>query len=645
MAIVSIQNVGLALGGSLLFDGITLSIERGEKVALVGRNGSGKSTLLRLIEGSVRPDSGTVVIQKGARKTFLLQEVPYEVEGTVFDVVASGLQGYQDQVTPMMPSAEGVSHDAVNYDAVSGGLSRENTTAIFGEAGRTHDLPDPQRTLEFRPQVDKIISQLGLDAGLVFNSLSAGIKRQALLGKALAGVPDILLLDEPTNHMDIEAIKRLEEFLLRFTGTLVVVTHDRMFLQRVATRIVEIDRGSLFDQSADYETFRARKQAALKAEVTNNALFDKKLEKEERWIRQGIKARRTRDEGRVRELEKMREMRAQRRERPGLVKMAAHEAERSGQLVAKAEHISFSYGDIPVISKFSTTILKGDRVGILGRNGSGKTTLLRILLGDLRPVSGNVRIGTGLHICYFDQLREQLDQTKSVRENVSEGRDILTINGKDRHVISYLKDFLFSPDRAMESVSVLSGGERNRLLLARLFARPSNLLVLDEPTNDLDGETLELFEDLLMKYSGTILLVSHDRAFINNVVTSTIAFEGNGIVKEYIGGYDDWLRQRPEEARPNRAGAVKKENAPPPASKVRPKLGYRQETELNSLPQTIKLLETEQEELFQAMCDPGFYKKEKSEMVTMKERLESVRQTLAKAYERWAELEALKTAV
>ena len=605
MAIVSLQNVRLALGGPLLFDGITLSIERGEKVALVGRNGSGKTTLLRLIEGSLRPDSGTVAIQRGACKALLSQEVPGEVQGTVLDVVASGLQ-------------------------------------------QRHDPPTSDHTQtpwEMRAQVDKTISQLGLDAGMVFNSLSAGLKRQTLLGKALAGQPDILLLDEPTNHMDIEAIGRLEELLSRFTGALVVVTHDRMFLQRVATRIVEIDRGSLFDQSCDYETFRARKQAALETEETNNALFDKKLEKEERWVRQGIKARRTRNEGRVRELETMREMRAQRRERPGLAKMSVPEAERSGQLVAEAKAISFSYGDVPVISKFSTTILKGDRVGILGRNGCGKTTLLRILLGDLRPASGSVRIGTGLQICYFDQLREQLDQTKTVRQNVSEDGDVLTINGKNRHVISYLKYFLFSSDRANESVSVLSGGERNRLLLARLFARPSNLLVLDEPTNDLDGETLELFEDLLLKYSGTILLVSHDRAFINNVVTSTIAFEGNGIVKEYIGGYDDWLRQRPEDARPNRAAPVKKEEAPPPAPKLRPRFGYRQEAELNALPDAIKLLETEQEELLQAMCDPGFYKKDKSEMAAVKERLESVRQALANAYERWAELEALKAGV
>lgn len=533
MAFISIQNVELAFNGPRLFDGINLSIDRGEKVAIVGRNGSGKSTLLRLIEGSVQPDSGAVIIQKGTRRAFLSQEVPNEVPGTVFDVVAGGLKEHHALVT--------------QYHTVGSRLSKENTPGLLEELNRIHNSLEAGGGWEDQQQVDKVISQLGLNADLAFNSLSAGLKRQALLGKTIVGGPDILLLDEPTNHMDIDSIKRLEEFLLRFAGTLVFVTHDRVFLQRIATRIVEIDRGRLFDQSCDYETFLIRRQAAREAEETERALFYKKLEKEERWVRQGIKARRTRSEGRVRELEKMREIRRSRRERPGMVKMKVHEAERSGNIVVKAEKISFSYGDIPVISNFSTTVIKGDRVGILGRNGSGKTTLLRILLGDLRPLSGNIRIGTGLQLSYFDQLREQLDENKTVRENVGEGKDIVIINGKDRHVIGYLQDFLFSPERAQAPVSTLSGGERNRLLLARLFTHPSNLLVLDEPTNDLDAETLELLEELLMNYKGTILLVSHDRALINNIVTSAIVFEGNGIAKEYVGGYDDWLRQRPEE--------------------------------------------------------------------------------------------------
>jgi len=560
MAFISIQNVELAFDGPRLFDGINLSIDRGEKVAVVGRNGSGKSTLLRLIEGSVQPDSGVVIVEKGTRRVFLSQEVPGELPG------------------------------------------------------------NPE-----------------------FNSLSSGLKRQALLGKALVTGPDILLLDEPTNHMDIESIRRLEEFLLRFAGALVFVTHDRVFLQKIATRIVEIDRGRLFDQTCDYETFLIRRQAAREIEETEQALFDKKLEKEERWVRQGVKARRTRNEGRVRELEKMREIRISRRERPGLVKMEVHEAERSGNIVVKADKISFSYGGAPVILNFSTAIMKGDRVGILGRNGSGKTTLLRILLGELRPQSGNIRIGTALQLSYFDQLREQLDENKTVRENVGEGKDIVTINGKDRHVIGYLQDFLFSPQRAQAVVSTLSGGERNRLLLARLFTRPSNLLVLDEPTNDLDAETLELLEELLMNYKGTILLVSHDRALINNVVTSTIVFEGNGVVKEYIGGYDDWMRQRPEEPVQSKAVVVKKKAPPAPAPKAKPKAGFRQQKELDSLPQTIQSLEAEQKLLTEAMCDPGIYKKGKSEVVAAKERLESVKKALAEAYDRWEDLEKLKT--
>jgi len=599
MALISIQNVKLAFGGPVLFDGINLSIERGEKVVLLGRNGSGKSTLLKLIERSLKPDSGTVLVHKGVRAALLPQEVPDEIPGTVFDVVA-------------------------------GGLNRiHNTLEKDGEWG-------------IEQQVDRTISQLGLDADLLFNSLSAGLKRQALLGKTMTGEPDILLLDEPTNHMDIDSIKRLEELLIRFTGTLVFVTHDRMLLQNIADRIVEIDRGKLFDQACDYETFLQRRQAALDAEDTGNALFDKKLEKEEQWVRQGVKARRTRNEGRVQQLVQMREMRRSRRDRTGSVKIEVQEAERSGKLVVKAHDISFGYGDIPVVSHFSTTILKGDRVGILGPNGCGKTTLLRILLDELSPRSGDIKMGVGLQVSYFDQLRQQLDQTKSVRENVGGGKDFITINGQDRHVIGYLKDFLFSSDRAIEPVSHLSGGERNRLLLARLFARPSNLLVLDEPTNDLDIETLELLEEHLMNYTGTIILVSHDRTFINNIVTSTFVFEGRGVVKEYIGGYDDWLRQRPLEHPRERKGEPKVRTPSAPTPKLKRKFGYNQQKELDSLPRTIELFETEQEELYRAMADPNHYKKDKSEIVSKTKRLESLKEKLRIAYERWEELEELK---
>ena len=514
MAFINMQSVGLTFGSTRLFEGLNLNIEQGEKVALVGRNGSGKSTLLKLIAGKFRPDSGTVAIQKGIRSAYLDQIVPGEIPGTVLEVVK-------------------------------------------GELNRVKDALEIEGGWELHQQAEKVISRLGLDANGVFNTFSAGLKRKVLLAKSLVGEPDILLLDEPTNHMDIDSIKQLEEILLRFTGALILVTHDRMFLQRIATRIVEIDRGRLFDQSCDYETFLERRAAFRENEETRNALFDKKLKKEEQWVRGGIKARRTRNEGRVRELLKMREIRRERSARPGTVKIEAHEAARSGKLVVKADNVRFSYGNMPIISDLSTVIMKGDRVGILGPNGSGKTTLLRLLLGEFQPGSGNIHLGTNLQISYFDQLREQLDEKKTVQENVVEdNQDTVTINGKNRHIIGYLQDFLFSPEQVRSYVSLLSGGERNRLLWARLFTRPSNILVLDEPTNDLDIETLEILEDYLMKYKGTVLLVSHDRAFINNVVTSTLVFEGAGMVKEYIGGYDDWLRQRLVEAKPIKAPKI-----------------------------------------------------------------------------------------
>jgi len=599
MAFINMQSASLAFGDTRLFEEISLSIEQGEKVALVGRNGAGKSTLLKLIAGYFRPDSGVVAIQRGIRSAYLDQMVPGEIPGTVLEVVK-------------------------------------------GELGQIQEALEEEKGRSFHQQAEKVISQLGLDANRIFNTLSAGLKRQVLLAKALVGEPDILLLDEPTNHMDIDSIKQLEEMLLRFTGALVLVTHDRMLLKRIATRIVEIDRGRLFDQSCDYETFLERRAAAREVEESQNALFDKKLEKEEHWIRGGIKARRTRNEGRVRELQKMRENRRARRERPGIVKIEAREAERSGMLVVKATNVNFNYGNTPIITDLSTTIMKGDRVGILGPNGSGKTTLLRILLGELQPISGNIRLGTNLQISYFDQLREQLDENKTVLENVSKDNDFVTINGKKRHIIGYLQDFLFSPDQAYSYVSLLSGGERNRLLLARLFTRPSNLLVLDEPTNDLDMETLELLEDYLVKYTGTILLVSHDRAFINNVVTGTLVFEGDGVAKEYIGDYDDWMRQRPMESKPPKAVARKEYIMQAQSPRPKAKFGFRQQKELNSLPLTIQALETEQEELYQAMGDPDLYKKDKSKISRKKERLEVVKRLLAESYTRWEELEQLK---
>jgi ATP-binding cassette subfamily F protein uup len=625
MAFINMQEISLAFFGIPLFDGINLTIERGEKVGLVGRNGSGKSTLLQMIEGSVKPDSGAVSVQKGIHSAYLAQEVPHELPGTVFDVVASGSREYLDLIA--------------RNPSPSAGLLPEGTPPVHEELDRIHQNLDMEGVWYKREQVSKSLSQLGVDAGSAFSSLSAGQKRQVLLTRALVGEPDILLLDEPTNHMDIDSIKELEQLMVRFTGALIFVTHDRMFLQRIATRIVEIDRARLFDQTCDYETFLVRRSADHDAEETKNALFDRKLQQEEHWVRGGIKARRTRNEGRVRELEKMRELRRSRRDRPGKVKMEAQEAERSGTLVAKADDIGFNYGDTQVISKFSTTILKGDRIGILGPNGSGKTTLLRLLLGMLSPVVGTIRLGANLQISYSDQLLEQLDENKTAIENVGDGDDTVTVNGKIRHIIGYLQDFLFSPDQARSLVSVLSGGERKRLMLARLFTRPSNLLVLDEPTNDLDIETLDLLEGLLINYTGTILLVSHDRTFINNIVTSTVVFEGGSVVKEYVGDYDDWLRQRPQEEKPSRVSASNQSAPLAQAPRARLKLGFNQQKELDALPQTIECLEGEQQELFQAMGDPELYKKDRADIVATNDRLEELKRLLAEAYARWEELE------
>jgi ATP-binding cassette subfamily F protein uup len=593
MAFLNLQSVSLAFNGVSIFDDIRLTVEAGEKVALVGRNGSGKSTLLKLIAGMVRPDAGVVAIQKGIRVAYLDQEVPGEMPGTVLE-------------------------------------------AVRGELKAAHH--ESEATLNQR--AEKAISQLGLDGNWINNDLSAGTKRKVLLARALAAEPDILLLDEPTNHLDIDSIKRLEELISKFKGALVFVTHDRMFLQNIATRIVEIDRGRLYDQVCDYRTFLERREADRVIEQTQNALFDKKLVKEEAWRRKGVQARGTRNEGRVRELEKLRITRSERREAPGTVRLEAQDAERSGKLVAEADDVSFNYEGKPIISHLSTVILKGDRVGILGPNGSGKTTLLRLLLGQLRPDSGTIKLGTNLKISYFDQLRGQLDENKTVQENVVENkRDTVTVNGQDRHIIGYLQDFLFSPDQVRSYVSTLSGGERNRLLLAKQFTRPSNLLVMDEPTNDLDIETIEVLEDYLMSYTGTVLLVSHDRAFLNNVVTSTLVFEGAGRVNRYVGGYDDWLAQRPPEAKPAKAS---KPPPPAPVVKTKVKFGIRHQKELDALTLSIHSMEMEQGNLYQEMGEPDLYKNDKAAILGKQERLEKVIAALNVAYTRWEALEQLK---
>ncbi|MCF6156705.1 MAG: ATP-binding cassette domain-containing protein [Candidatus Brocadia sp.] len=602
MALLSLQDVTMGFGRPLLIEHANLQIERGERVCLLGRNGTGKSTLLKLINGDLTPDSGEIVRQKGLHTAYLSQEIPGELQGTVFNIVSGGFE---------MPDRS------------------KSTRNIAPESKKQH-------------QVKKVLSQMQLDADAEFNTLSSGLKRRVLLARGLVCDPDILLLDEPTNHLDVDSISWLEEFLLRYGGTLLFVTHDRTFLKKLATRIIELDRGRLSSWACDYETFLVRKQAVLDADESQQAVFDKKLAQEEIWIRQGIKARRTRNEGRVRALEDMRNVRRERRQVMGTVRMQTQEAERSGALVIKAEDVTYGYDTKPVISSFSAAIMRGDKIGIIGPNGSGKTTLLRLLLGELAPRQGNVRHGTRLNITYFDQLRAQLKEDKSVFDNVGDGNDIIIFNGKPRHVIGYLQDFLFSPDRVCIPVNALSGGERNRLLLARLFARPSNVLVMDEPTNDLDLETLELLEEWLLDYKGTLLLVSHDRTFLNNVVTSTFVFEGEGKVCEYIGGYDDWQRQN-EGKKKDVPEKIPAKTEPVRRQCERPrKRTFKEQRELDALPQRIEALEAEQQQLYQTMSDPMFFQKGKDEIANVKARALSLERELAEAYQRWETLEKLQ---
>jgi ABC transport system ATP-binding/permease protein len=594
MALLSLRGVSLSFGGPRLLDQVDLQIEPGERVCLVGRNGEGKSTLLRLFCGEIEPDEGAVIRQQGLRIARLPQDVPQGHGGTVADEVATGLD-----------------HDDYHHGA------------------------DDHR-------VQTAISRVGLDPDAIFAELSSGMKRRVLLAQAIVDSPDILLLDEPTNHLDLESICWLETFLLRYGGTIVFVTHDRVFLEKLATRIVELDRGRLADWACDYPTFLKRRDELLAAEARNWELFDKKLAQEETWIRKGIEARRTRNEGRVRALQAMRRAHLERRTRQGTVRMQAQEGERSGTLVIEAEDVHFAYADRPVITDLSTTILRGDKVGIIGPNGSGKTTLLRLLLGELAPQEGTIRQGTNLEVSYFEQLKGSLDEEKTVQKNVSD-YDTISIGGRDRHVLGYLQDFLFPPERSRSLVKYLSGGERSRLLLAKLFTRPSNVLVLDEPTNDLDIETLELLESLLVDYQGTVLLVSHDRAFLNDVVTSTLVIEPGGEVKEFEGGYDDYLRQRPAEPVVTKPApeTPKKKSAETSRPLVR-RLTFKERRELEALPGRIEELEAQIETTHQAMADPSFYKKERDEISRARSKLEEIEQELAAAYDRWHALEALE---
>ena len=633
MPLLRFTKASLAFGHHPLLDNASLEIRRGERVCLVGRNGEGKSSLIRVVSGEATLDDGEFWVRPGTRIGHLAQEVALDSDETVFDVVAGGLADLGKLLS--------------EYHIAAREVARAHT------AESSQRLADLQHALEaadgwrLEQRVETVLSRLDLNGDAQLRSLSGGWRRRALLARALVSEPDVLLLDEPTNHLDLDAITWLEEFLANYTGAVLFVSHDRAFVRRLATRIVELDRGTLASWPGTYDDYVRRKSDQLAAEAQQNALFDKKLSQEEAWIRQGIKARRTRNEGRVRALEALREQRRARRERPGQVALGLEQGGESGRLVADVEHVGKSFGDKVIIRDFSTRIMRGDRIGIIGPNGAGKSTLIRLLLGELEPDSGRVSQGTKLQVAYFDQQRAQLDPAATVMQSVGGGRDTVTINGRSRHVAGYLQDFLFPPQRLQSPVSTLSGGERNRLLLARLFSQPANLLVLDEPTNDLDVETLELLEELLVDYQGTLLLVSHDRAFLDNVVTSTLVFEGDGRIGEYAGGYSDWLRQRRaagarpgESARREDLLQSSSPSQPEARSEKSRKLSYKEQQEMKTIPGKIETLEAEQSLLHAAVSAPGFYQQPADKIAATMSRLDSVTQQIQSAYQRWEALES-----
>jgi ATP-binding cassette subfamily F protein uup len=600
MSLFSLLDVNLCFGGPPVLDKVNLQVDPGERVCLLGRNGAGKSTLMGVIAGDIKPDTGEIFRQPGSLFARLTQEVPASLGGNVAEIVASGLR-------------------------VQAGHEEDWERDVL-----VHDL----------------IGHLQLDPGTEFAELSGGLKRRVLLGRALAAKPDLLLLDEPTNHLDIDSILWLEEFLLDGKISLLFVTHDRAFLRRLATRIVELDRGRLAGWACDYDTYLVRKEEVLAAEEKQQAAFDKKLAQEEVWIRKGVRAQRSRAQGRIHTLMKMRAERAARRARTGNVNMRLAEAERSGVKVIDVENMSFAYpGGRQLVRDFTTLLTRGDKIGIIGPNGSGKSTLIKLLLGQLAPTGGTITHGTRLEFIYFDQMRALIDDAKTVADNIAGGNETVTVGGRTRHVISYLQDFLFTPDRARTPARVLSGGERNRLLLARLFTKPANVLVMDEPTNDLDAETLDLLEDLLVEYEGTLLIVSHDRDFLDNVVTSTLVFEGDGRIGDYVGGYADWVREREKvaAAEASRGAPAEEEarKAPPPPGAAR-KLTNNERRELEELPARIEAIEAEQALLGKRLADPSFYKTEKAAAAEVKSRLDDLERRHGVAFARWEELEALQ---
>ena len=623
MPLIAMQDVNFGFMDPPLLEAVNFHIDPGERLCLLGRNGCGKSTLLRLITGDLEPLSGEITRQPNLRVAMLSQTVPQDITGKVFDIVAQGI----GNAGKLLVKYHKISHDTTTVD-----------TDRLHQLHNELDKSDAWKKLNI---LETVLSMTGIDPEIQFSDLSAGLKRRALTAKALAAEPDLLILDEPTNHLDINSITWLEDFLIRSQKALLFVTHDRRFLKNISTRIVELDRGKLFNWNCDYDDYLKRKDQLLSAEKSQWNQFDKKLTTEEQWLRQGIQARRTRNEGRVRALMKMREIRSQRRTQQAGPRIEINAARRSGNIVVKTKNIDFSYAPAdtkPIIKDLTTTIIRRDRVGVIGPNGQGKTTLLKLLLGKLIPTNGTIKHGTNTQYAYFDQLHSQLDPNKTLLDNIGEGYSSVIVNGRPKHVFAYLADFLFPPEQAKQLVSSLSGGERNRLQIAKVFTQPSNVLVLDEPTNDLDVETLELLEDMLINYPGTILLVSHDRAFLNNVVTSTLVLEGDGKVTEYVGGYDDWIRQRsqivPDQSQ--KKPAKKKSTRPP---KTKPlKLTFNQQRKFDALPQLIEDLEAQIASLHDKMAEPSFYKQDGAIIAEENAKLDSLDARLATAYARWEEL-------
>ncbi|WP_420550616.1 ATP-binding cassette domain-containing protein [Litorivicinus lipolyticus] len=626
MALITLRDVRLSFGGPLIFDGADFRLQPGEKVGIVGRNGEGKSTLFGLLKGLLKHDSGSVERQQGLRVAALIQEVPQGTAGSIAKVVADGLGDLGQCVNRYHDALDRVNHDL--------------SDAAMNELADAQADMDAKDAWSVENRVERVLSRLRLDGETEFSALSGGMKRRVLLAQALVAEPDVLLLDEPTNHLDIDAVEWLETFLKDFAGTLLLITHDRAFLQAVAGRIVELDRGKFHSYDCNYQTFLERRAARLEVEAEHNAQFDKKLAQEEVWIRQGIKARRTRNEGRVRALQALRKERSARREQQGTVRLALDQGQKSGKQVVEAKGLRFGFPDRLLFDNVNLDVVRGDKIGILGPNGAGKSTLLRILLGQIEPQQGTVEMGTRIEVAYFDQMRGQLDESLSALDNVSGGSDTVTINGRPQHIMGYMQDFLFSPARARAPISALSGGERNRLLLAKLFTKPANLLVMDEPTNDLDAETLELLESLLVEYSGTLFLVSHDRTFINNVVTHCWAFEG-GSVNEYIGGYDDWVRQRPDLSVPAPAkGDNKLVVAKATAAKKVVKLSFKEKQALESLPLQIEQAETAIAGLQTQLADPELYQQGADAIAALQAELATLESALMADYEAWEALEA-----